>query len=99
MYKTNIRGIKVARQGFDFTITPRGLFSGYCAGLKKNTADGYINVVSVHRGTEYQSTHSASQESLGKQLIDCGADIIIGHHPHVIQDIQRYQGKPIIYSL
>jgi poly-gamma-glutamate synthesis protein (capsule biosynthesis protein) len=36
---------------------------------------------------------------LGKQLIDCGADAIIGHHPHVIQDIWRYKNKPIIYSL
>ena len=99
VYKTRVRGMKVARQGFDFTITPRGLFSGYCAALKKNKADGYVNVVSAHRWIEYQSTHNAYQESLGKQLIDCGADIIIGTHPHVIQDIQRYQGKPIIYSL
>jgi poly-gamma-glutamate synthesis protein (capsule biosynthesis protein) len=44
-------------------------------------------MVSVHRGREYETTHSAEQESIGRQLIDCGADIIIGHHPHVIQDI------------
>jgi len=97
--RTKIRGIKVARQGFDFTITPRNLFSTYCTTLKKNKKDGYINMVNVHRGREYETTHSVEQESLGKQLIDCGADIIIGHHPHVIQDIWRYQGKPIIYSL
>jgi hypothetical protein len=47
--KTSIRGIKVAWQGFDFTITPRWLFSGYCNTLKNNTSDGYINMVSVHR--------------------------------------------------
>jgi gamma-polyglutamate biosynthesis protein CapA len=44
-------------------------------------------MVSVHRGIEYQSKHNAEQESLAKQLIDCGADTIIGHHPHVVQDI------------
>ena len=99
MYKTVIRGIKIARQWFDFTITPRYLFSGYCTRLQKNKNEGYINMVSVHRGTEYQTTHNAQQESLGKQLIDCGADSIIGHHPHVLQDIWRYKGKPIIYSL
>ncbi len=98
-YKTTVRGIKVAREGFDFTITPRSLFETYCNILKKNKTDGYINVVPVHRGLEYQTTHSASQESLAKQLIDCWANIIIGHHPHVVQDIWRYQGKPIIYSL
>lgn len=98
-YKTTIRGIKVAREGFDFTITPRNLFENYCSILQKNKTDGYTNVTSVHRGLEYQTTHSASQESLAKQLIDCWADIIIGHHPHVVQDIWRYQGKPIIYSL
>lgn len=97
--RTKIRDVKVARQGFDFTITPRNLFSTYCTTLQKNKKDGYVNMVSVHRGKEYEATHSAEQESLGKQLIDCGADVIIGHHPHVIQDIWRYQGKPIIYSL
>ena len=97
--KTSIRGIKVAREWFDFTITPRALFKTYCGILKKNTSDGSINVVSVHRGLEYQTTHNASQESLAKQLIECWADIIIGQHPHVVQDIWRYQGKPIIYSL
>ena len=56
-------------------------------------------MVSVHRGTEYQTIHNIQQESLGKQLIDCWADGIIGHHPHVIQDIGRYKEKPIIYSL
>jgi poly-gamma-glutamate synthesis protein (capsule biosynthesis protein) len=55
--------------------------------LKSNKTQGYINIVSVHRGREYETTHNIEQESLGKQLIDCGADIIIGHHPHVIQDI------------
>jgi len=98
-WKTTIRGIPVAREGFDFTITPRRLFSGYCDILKKNKTEGRISLVSVHRWTEYQTTHDASQESIAKQLIQCGADIIIGTHPHVTQDISRYQGKPIIYSL
>jgi len=98
-YKTSVRGIKVARQWFDFTITPRRLFSGYCKNLQSNKSEWYINIVSVHRGIEYQSKHNAEQESLAKQLIDCGADTIIGHHPHVVQDIWRYKEKPIIYSL
>jgi poly-gamma-glutamate synthesis protein (capsule biosynthesis protein) len=97
--KTEIRGIKIALQWFDFTITPRNLFTKYCNQLQQNKSEGYINIVSSHRGREYDTIHNAEQESLGKQLIKCGADIIIGHHSHTIQDIWRYQGKPVIYSL
>ncbi len=97
--KIEIRGIKIALQWFDFTITPRNLFARYCNQLQQNKSEGYINIVSSHRGREYDTTHNTEQESLGKKLIECGADIIIGHHPHTIQDIWRYQGKPIIYSL
>jgi poly-gamma-glutamate synthesis protein (capsule biosynthesis protein) len=39
------------------------------------------------------------QQQVGHQLIAAGADIIIGHHPHVIQGLEIYQGKPIFYSL
>lgn len=52
-----------------------------------------------HWGTEYALTHSNQQEALAKQWIDAGADAIIGAHPHVVQDIGVYKGKPIVYSL
>jgi poly-gamma-glutamate synthesis protein (capsule biosynthesis protein) len=55
--------------------------------------------VSVHWGTEYQSIHNRFQENIAHKLIDCWAEIIIWHHPHVIQDIWWYKNKPIIYSL
>jgi len=56
-------------------------------------------VVYVHWGTEYALTHSAFQENLAKLLIDVGADAVVGHHPHVVQDIGIYKGSPIFYSL
>ena len=56
-------------------------------------------VVYVHWGTEYEQRHSLFQERLAYRLIDAGADAIIGHHPHVIQDIELYKGAPIFYSL
>ncbi|MDO4357579.1 MAG: CapA family protein [Clostridia bacterium] len=56
-------------------------------------------IVSVHWGEEYDYTANADQRKLGRALIDAGADLVIGTHPHVIQGIERYQGKYIVYSL
>lgn len=56
-------------------------------------------IVNIHWGTEYQHQFSRHQQSIGRALIDAGADIIIGHHPHVAQGMEIYQGKPIFYSL
>ncbi|MCU0679375.1 MAG: CapA family protein [Planctomycetes bacterium] len=56
-------------------------------------------IVNVHWGVEYEHQFSRSQQALAHALIDAGADIIIGHHPHVVQGMEIYQGKPIFYSL
>jgi poly-gamma-glutamate synthesis protein (capsule biosynthesis protein) len=53
----------------------------------------------MHWGTEYQHVNGRLQAEMAHKLIDAGADVIIGHHPHVIQGIEVYQGKPIFYSL
>lgn len=58
-----------------------------------------VLIVSFHWGVEYKKTHNSRQETLAHQAIDNGADAIIGHHPHVIQDTEFYKGKPIAYSL
>lgn len=56
-------------------------------------------IVYVHWGTEYEQRHSLFQERLAYRLVDAGADAIIGHHPHVTQDIELYKNAPIFYSL
>lgn len=53
----------------------------------------------IHWGEEYKPTANKSQRELGRRFIEAGADAIIGHHPHVVQDIELYLGKPIFYSL
>lgn len=58
-----------------------------------------VLIVSFHWGIEYKTIHNSRQEELAHNAIDNGADMIIGHHPHVIQDIGEYNGKPIVYSL
>ena len=57
-----------------------------------------IVIVSLHWGRETHMTPESGQVTFAKQLIDAGADAIWGHHPHVIQPIHIYKGKPILYS-
>lgn len=63
----------------------------------KETCD-YVAVY-VHWGIERENTPQDYQRQLGKAYIDAGADIVIGSHPHVLQGIEYYNGKPIVYSL
>ena len=58
-----------------------------------------MQIIYIHWGEEYILKHDGKQEALAKQLIDAGADAIIGHHPHVVQDIDIYKNRPIFYSL
>lgn len=55
--------------------------------------------VSFHWGNEYKKRNSQEQQKLGHSAIEAGADVVIGHHPHVVQNVEIYQGKPIFYSL
>lgn len=57
-----------------------------------------VLIVSFHWGDEYQK-HNSRQEKLAHEAIDSGADIIVGAHPHVAQDVEIYKDKPIMYSL
>lgn len=56
-------------------------------------------IINIHWGTEYSHVFNKIQEDTAHKLIDAGADIIIGHHPHVVQGIEIYNNKPIFYSL
>lgn len=55
--------------------------------------------VLVHWGIERNTFPEDYQKTLARQYIDAGADAVIGSHPHVLQGIEYYQGKPIFYSL
>ena len=67
--------------------------------LRKAEDMADFTIVLPHWGDEYQLTHSESQETLAKWLIENGADLIIGTHPHVVQDIVRIDGVTVAYSL
>lgn len=56
-------------------------------------------VVYVHWGIERDTRPQTYQRNMGKQYIDAGADLVVGSHPHVLQGVEYYNGKPIVYSL
>jgi len=58
-----------------------------------------IIIVNIHWGVEYNHKFNKKQQQLSHILVDNGADIVIGHHPHVVQGMEIYNGKPIFYSL
>jgi poly-gamma-glutamate synthesis protein (capsule biosynthesis protein) len=53
----------------------------------------------IHWGTEYEKTHTKTQEVIAKALIGYGADLIVGHHPHVVEDVGIVDGVVVFYSL
>lgn len=65
--------------------------------LKANDCD--LIIASMHWGIEKDYNQTQAQINLGHYMIDNGVDLVIGHHPHVIQGIEKYNGKYIIYSL
>lgn len=58
-----------------------------------------VLIVSYHFGDEYQTLSNSRQKNLARTSIDAGAKLVIGHHPHVIQELENYNGGLIIYSL
>jgi len=58
-----------------------------------------VQIVYIHWGDEYLATHNKAQEQLAKVLVEAGADLIVGHHPHVVQDVDIVDGVLVFYSL
>jgi poly-gamma-glutamate synthesis protein (capsule biosynthesis protein) len=69
-------------------------------GIESLRAQGAVIVIACcHWGTEHVNYPEEYQTSLGRSCIDWGADLVLGHHPHVLQGIENYRGKWIVYSL
>lgn len=56
-------------------------------------------IVNIHWGEEYDLQANKIQQTIAHQFIDNGVDAVIGHHPHVVQEVEVYKDKPIFYSL
>ena len=66
--------------------------------VKRENSSDFV-IVFIHWGEEYKPTSNATQKELAHLMIDGGADLVIGSHPHVMEEIEQYKGKLIFYSL
>lgn len=67
--------------------------------IERYESPNTIVVVNLHWGTELAVKPSEWQVKTARELVDAGADLIIGHHPHVLQGIEKYNGVYIAYSI
>ncbi|MDP2789894.1 MAG: CapA family protein [bacterium] len=67
--------------------------------VKAAKARGHFVIVSMHAGTEYTLTRNLQQTRFAHAAIDAGADLVVGSHPHWVQPVEKYKGKPVLYSL
>lgn len=85
-------------------------FVGYHALFEPDTApveeeiaairpDCWRLIVLAHWGEEYKPKANAAQKGQGRAFIDAGADLVVGAHPHVVEEVELYKGKAIFYSL
>lgn len=110
---TQLGDAKVAMLGYT-TLYPRSLEAGSSTPgissfrlastteqIQELKASGLADlvIVSFHWGIEYEMHSTSSEQTIARALIDVGADLIIGHHPHAIQEVEEYKGKYIAYSL
>ena len=95
-----IKGIKIGLVGIyelhDHLERARQLKDNI-AKVKQEGADLIITI--FHWGNERETVPDSNQMALGHIAIDYGADLVAGHHPHVLQGIEEYRGKYIVYSL
>lgn len=95
---TTVQGHRFAFLGFNITDNPLDrMAASSTIALAKQQADTVI--VIMHWGTEYHDRPDASVVELAHWFIDQGVDIIVGGHPHWVQGISSYKGKPILWSL
>jgi poly-gamma-glutamate capsule biosynthesis protein CapA/YwtB (metallophosphatase superfamily) len=68
-------------------------------GVQRVRRNADVVIVVMHSGTEYSNVTADFTRRMARLAIDTGADLVVAHHPHVLQGIEVYKGKPIAYSL
>jgi len=96
MYMEEIKGVKVCSLGFTkWEYTQEQIV--HAIELARPYCD--LLIVNVHWGREGHHEADSDQKRVGKAMIDAGADLVIGTHPHVYGGVELYKGKYIVYSL
>ncbi|MFA6273385.1 MAG: AmmeMemoRadiSam system protein B [Candidatus Paceibacterota bacterium] len=106
-----IRGTKIAYLGYTNLLPPSlGSMSSKPAiafsdkdqiilDVQKAKTLADVVIVSFHWGDEYETHHNSFQENLAHISVNAGADLVVGHHPHVVQEVEKYNDGYIAYSL
>lgn len=93
-----INGVKVGLIGLsELDGSASSLLSKTIENVKNEGAQ--VVVVQFHWGIEKDALPTETQKEIAHTAVDLGADLVIGHHPHVLQGIEKYKGKMIVYSL
>ena len=93
----DVKGVRLGAAGFSYPQTADlPVIASRIQALRK--AGCQLVIISLHWGREELTTPKAWQIDLARGIIDAGADVIWGHHPHILQQVQFYKGKPIFYS-
>lgn len=95
-----VKGVRIgfaSNVGWSFDSAQRQFIDNAIRTLRARGAD--LIVFNYHWGVERSYHSDATQQAIGRYCIDQGADLVIGHHPHVVQEVETYKGKQIAYSL
>lgn len=96
----DVKGVKIGLVGIYELIDHTGRAQQVKDNIAKVKSEGAdIVIVIFHWGIERDAAPNSHQTMLGRLAIDEGADLVCGHHPHVLQGIETYKGKNIVYSL
>lgn len=103
-YVTTLRGIQIVLIGDctvigENTTALKGVPERVFSEIKHYKKPDNIVIVVIHWGSEMDMVPRPWQQALGRKFIDAGADAVVGHHPHVVQGIERYKDRYIAYSL
>lgn len=106
-YKVNEQNLLVKQIGdfkFGFIGLDDTVYRVQISAVKKliekaKSQGAEVILVNIHWGDEYKHISNTRQRQLAHALIDAGVDIIIGHHPHVVEEMEIYKNHPIFYSL
>lgn len=99
-----VNGIKFSFLGYNDISSPQPGISNFTqekvkTEIARARQNSDVVVVAVHWGAEYRDEPDARQIYLGHYLVDAGADLVIGNHPHWAQPTEDYKGKYIVYAL
>jgi poly-gamma-glutamate synthesis protein (capsule biosynthesis protein) len=94
-----IKGVKFGFLGYKGYSYDKAFLSKLKKDIKELKSQNCIVIINFHWGVEQSYTPNSIQKYLAHYAVDNGADLIAGHHPHVVQGLEKYKGKLIAYSL